>query len=58
MQLETQRPVQFAITEHTRSAVAAWKGQAKLRSEDCLFPRRRDISDHLSTRQYARMVKG
>src|SRR5690606_39255081 len=30
----------------------------QLRSEDCLFPSRLHISDHLSTRQYARIVKG
>ncbi|EOG3618537.1 tyrosine-type recombinase/integrase [Pseudomonas fulva] len=58
MQQKTQRPVQFEITEQTRSAVAAWIRQAKLRSEDCLFPSRLHTSDHLSTRQYARIVKG
>jgi integrase len=58
MQHKTQRPVQFEITEQTRSAVAAWIRQAKLRSEDCLFPSRLHTSDHLSTRQYARIVKG
>ncbi|OPE19508.1 hypothetical protein APA86_33820 [Pseudomonas aeruginosa] len=36
-QQKTQRPVQFEITEQTRSALAAWIHQAKLRSEDCLF---------------------
>ena len=58
MQQITQRPVQFEITEQTRSAIAAWIRQAKLRSEDCLFPSRLHTSDHLSTRQYARIVKG
>lgn len=58
MQRKTQRPVQFEITEQTRSAVAAWIRQAKLRSEDCLFPSRLHTSDHLSTRQYARIAKG
>ncbi len=58
MQHKTQRPVQFEITEQTGSAVAAWIRQAKLRSEDCLFPSRLNTSDHLSTRQYARIVKG
>lgn len=59
MQQKTQRPVQFEITEQTRSAPAAWIHRAQLRSEDCLFPSRlHNISDHLSTRQYARIVKG
>jgi len=58
MQQKTQRPVQFEITEQTRSALAAWIHQAQLRSEDCLFPSRLNTSDHLSTRQYARIVKG
>ena len=58
MQQKTQRPVQFEITEQTRSALVAWIHQAQLRSEDCLFPSRLHTSDHLSTRQYARIVKG
>ena len=58
MQQKTQRPVQFEITEQTRAALAAWIHQAQLRSEDCLFPSRLHTSDHLSTRQYARIVKG
>ena len=57
MQQKTQRPVQFEITEQTRSALVAWIHQAQLRSEDCLFPSRLHTSDHLSTRQYARIVK-
>ncbi|MDD2031325.1 MULTISPECIES: tyrosine-type recombinase/integrase [unclassified Pseudomonas] len=58
MQQKTQRPVQFEITEQTRPAVAAWIHQAQLRSEDCLCPSRLYTSDHLSTRQYSRIVKG
>lgn len=58
MQQKTQRPVQFEITEQTRSALTAWIHQAQLRSEDCLFPSRLHTSNHLSTRQYARIVKG
>lgn len=58
MQQKTQRPVQFEITEQTRFAIAAWIHKAQLRSEDCLFPSKLHTSDHLSTRQYARIVKG
>ena len=57
MQQKTQRPVQFLITEQTRTALETWMHQAQLRSEDYLFPSRLRPSEHLSTRQYARIVK-
>lgn len=57
MQQKTQRPVQFEITEQTRLALEAWIHKAHLHSEDCLFPSRLHASMHLSTRQYARIVK-
>lgn len=56
MQQKTQRPVQFEITQQTREAVATWVKQANLHSEDFLFPNRLHSSDHLSTRQYARIL--
>ncbi len=58
MQQKTQRPVQFEITEQTRASLAAWIKCAGLRSEDFLFPSRLRGSPHLSTRQYARIVRG
>ena len=58
MQQKTKRPVQFEITEQTKEAVASWITQARLKSEDHLFPSRLHESPHLSTRQYARMVDG
>jgi len=57
MQQKTHHPVQFEITEQTRMALEAWMHQAHLRSEDCLFPSWLHGSAHLSTRQYARIVK-
>ena len=57
MQHKTQRPVQFEITEQTRAALETRIHQARVRSEDCLFPSRLHTFDHLSTRQYARIVK-
>lgn len=57
MQQKTHHPVQFEITEQTRMALEAWMHQANLRSQDCLFPSRLHGSAHLSTRQYARIVK-
>jgi len=58
MQQKTSRPVQFEITEATRSAVADWMKLQNLHSEDYLFPSRIHKSPHLGTRQYARIVQG
>jgi integrase len=58
MQQKTQRAVQFEITEQTREAVTQWIQHARLKSEDFLFPSRVRSSPHLSTRQYARIVRG
>jgi integrase len=55
-QRKTQRPVQFELTEPTRSAVAAWIEKVHLNPEQYLFPSRLASSPHVSTRQYARMV--
>jgi len=57
MQQKTHRPVQFEITEQTREAVAKWIQHGRLRPEDFLFPSRVRSSPHLSTRQYARIVR-
>ncbi|WP_022961583.1 tyrosine-type recombinase/integrase [Halopseudomonas pelagia] len=57
MQQKTRRPVQFEITDQTRTALCVWIHQAQLRSEDFLSPSRLHSSDHLSTRQCARIVK-
>lgn len=56
VQRKTQRPVQFELTEPTRTAVATWIEKARLRSDQYLFPSRITSSPHISTRQYARMV--
>lgn len=58
MQQKTQRPVQFEITEQTRKAVAGWIQHAHLRTDDFLFPSRVRSLPHVSTRQYARIVRG
>ncbi len=57
VQKKTGRPVQFEITGQTRDAIAAWIGPAQLRDDQFLFPSRMRWSPHLSTRQYARIVK-
>ncbi|CAB3772215.1 hypothetical protein LMG29739_06218 [Paraburkholderia solisilvae] len=56
MPQKTQRSVQFEITEHTRQSVEAWIAARHLKSADYLFPSRIHTSQHLSTRQYARLV--
>ena len=56
MQKKTQRPIQFELTEPTRSAVAAWLEKAHLRGDQYPFPSRIANSPHVSTRQYARIV--
>jgi integrase len=40
MQQKTHQPVQFEITEQTRNSVSDWIKQAKLKSDDYLFPSR------------------
>jgi integrase len=56
VQQKTSRPVQFEITESTRTALTDWIGRSRLASDDFLFPSRVHASPHLSTRQYARIV--
>lgn len=56
IQHKTQRPVQFELTEPTRSAVSAWIEKAHLRGDQYLFPSRIANSPHVSARQYARIV--
>jgi len=56
VQRKTGRPVQFELTEQTRSSVHAWLQSVGPRSREYLFPSRVNRSGHLSTRQYARLV--
>jgi len=57
MQRKTQRPVQFEITEQTRESLSSWIRCAERRPDDHLFSSRLRESAHLSTRQYARIVR-
>ena len=57
IQQKTGQPVSFELTEPTRDTVQAWVDQAVLAPGDYLFPSRLHDSEHLSTRQYARIVK-
>jgi site-specific recombinase XerD len=56
IQKKTGRPVQFEITEQTRSAIQDSLSQGDLRDRRYLFPSRLRSQPHLSTRQYARIV--
>jgi integrase len=56
VQQKTSKPVQFEITQSTRTALADWIRLSGLAPDDFLFPSRVHVSPHLSTRQYARIV--
>jgi len=57
VQKKTGRPVQFEITEPTRDAIKAWLKVMRRWESGFLFPSRMRPGEHLSTRQYARLVK-
>lgn len=56
-QRKTKQPVRFELSEQTREAIGAWIKKARLAPTDYLFLSRFRGSPHLSTRQYARIVK-
>ena len=56
VQRKTGRPVQFEITEQTKTTVLAWLKTVGTHADAFLFPSRKDRARHLSTRQYARLV--
>lgn len=58
LQLKTGSPVQFALTNGTREAIAAWIKMAQLHNCDYLFQSRVGSSRHISTRQYNRILHG
>ena len=57
VQSKTGRPVQFELSENTRKSVLAWVESPAMYRGDSLFPSRFQSSPHLSTRQYARLVR-
>ena len=56
IQKKTGRPVQFEITEQTRTSIQDWLPKVDARKAKYLFPSRFRARPHLSTRQYARIV--
>ncbi len=57
MQRKTKRPVQFEISDQTRLAIRNLITKFRLTPNRFLFPSRLSSSPHLSTRQYAKIVK-
>jgi integrase len=57
IQQKTGKPVQFEITPKTKNTLINWIKENNLNSSDYLFHSRIHNSKHISTRQYARIVK-
>jgi integrase len=57
VQHKTGEPLRFELTELTRDSIRGWIEIAHLAAADFLFPSGQSNSRHLSTRQYARLVK-
>ncbi|MCZ4262959.1 tyrosine-type recombinase/integrase [Limimaricola sp. G21655-S1] len=57
IQSKTQKPVRFEITEGTRKSLAAWLANPKMVGSQYLWPGRFHERLHISTRQYARLVR-
>ena len=56
IQQKTGRPVPFELTDPTRDALTAWLKKRCLRPADWLFPSRSHAGEHITTRQYSRLV--
>lgn len=57
MQRKTKRPVQFEIMDQTRIAVGNWFALRNLGAHDYLFPSRKNLNAHITTRQYSKLLK-
>ena len=57
LQRKTGRPVQFEVTEQTRRSLTEWLEARSASAGDWLFPSRSNRGAHLTTRQYARLLK-
>ncbi|SHI31999.1 Phage integrase family protein [Palleronia salina] len=57
VQSKTQGPVSFEITEDTRKAIATWLEDPLMVGSEHLWPGRFHERLHISTRQYARLVR-
>ena len=57
IQSKTQKPVRFEITEETRKSLLRWIGKPSMVGSEHLWPGRFHDRLHISTRQYARLVR-
>ncbi len=57
LQRKTGRSVQFEVTEQTRRSLAEWLEAKSASAADWIFPSRSNRGAHVTTRQYARLLK-
>ena len=57
IQSKTKRPVQFELTENTRETVLVWVKSPEMFACRFMFPSRFHDRQHISTRQYGRLVR-
>ncbi|WP_300043336.1 tyrosine-type recombinase/integrase, partial [uncultured Paracoccus sp.] len=57
IQSKTRKPVPFEITEGTRKSIEAWLDNPLMIGSEYLWPGRLHDRLHISTRQYARLVR-
>jgi len=57
LQSKTQKPVKFELTEGTRKSIAEWLKDPRMTGQEFLWPGRFHEPVHISTRQYARLVR-
>ena len=57
LQSKTKLPVRFEITDGTRKALMEWISNPAMIGHECLWPGRFHDRPHISTRQYARLLK-
>jgi len=57
IQSKTQKPVRFEITDGTRKSLARWMSEPLMIGSEFLWPGRFHERLHISTRQYARLVR-
>ena len=57
LQCKTKSPARFEITDGTRDSLAAWISHPLMTGHEHLWPGRFHDRPHISTRQYARLLK-
>jgi len=57
LQSKTKKPVRFELTEGTRNSIESWLSDPMMIGQEFLWPGRFHEPLHISTRQYARLVR-